>query len=143
MLVGARPRSACFSLDGKIAYATSEISGEVKKIDVATGNILGKNALMDNSAKPKDILLSRDGKQLFVAGGRANKVFFLDSDSLELQKAIPVGKRVWGLALSADGKTLYSTDGVDNQVSVINTISQERISTIPVGKFPWGIAIDD
>ena len=77
ILVGARPRSACFSLDGTIAYATSEISGEVKKIDVASGNILGKNALMDSSAKPKDILLSRDGSQLYVAGGRANKVFFL------------------------------------------------------------------
>jgi len=60
-----------------------------------------------------------------------------------LQKSIPVGKRVWGLALSADGKTLYSTDGVDNQISVIDTVKQTRTLTIPVDKFPWGIVIDD
>ena len=130
-------------MDGTVAYATSEISGEVKKIDVGSGNILGKNALMDSSAKPKDILLSREGTQLYVAGGRANKVFFLDANTLDLQKSIPVGKRVWGLALSADGRTLYSTDGVDNQISVIDTVSQTRTLTIPVGKFPWGIVIDD
>ncbi|MEC9248177.1 MAG: PQQ-dependent catabolism-associated beta-propeller protein [Pseudomonadota bacterium] len=143
ILVGARPRSACFSPNGKLAYATSEISGEVKKIEVSSGKILNKNSLTNNSAKPKDVLTSLDGSLLYIAGGRANKVFVLNAESLETIKVIPVGKRVWGLALSRDGKTLYSTDGVDNQVSVIDTVSNSRITTIEVGKFPWGIVIDD
>ncbi|MCZ6895715.1 MAG: PQQ-dependent catabolism-associated beta-propeller protein, partial [Gammaproteobacteria bacterium] len=103
ILVGARPRAATFSADSKTAYATSEISGEVKKIDVASGTIIGKVALSDDKAKPKDVLISRDGNRLFVAGGRANRVFVLDAQSLEIIKAIAVGKRVWGLALSRDG----------------------------------------
>ena len=123
--------------------ATSEISGEVKKIDVASGTIIGKVVLSDDKAKPKDILVSRDGNRLFVAGGRANRVFVLEAQSLEIIKAIAVGKRVWSLALSRDGKRLYSTDGVDHQVSVIDTDSNSVVTTIPVGKFPWGIAIDD
>ncbi|MEE2982893.1 MAG: PQQ-dependent catabolism-associated beta-propeller protein [Pseudomonadota bacterium] len=143
ILVGARPRAATFSADSKTAYATSEISGEVKKIDVASGTIIGKVVLSDDKAKPKDILLSRDGNRLFVAGGRANRVFVLEAQSLEIIKAIAVGKRVWSLALSRDGKRLYSTDGVDHQVSVIDTDSNSVATTIPVGKFPWGIAIDD
>ncbi len=143
ILVGARPRAATFSTDSKTAYATSEISGEVKKIDIASGTIIGKVPLGDDKAKPKDVLVSRDGKRLFVAGGRANRVFVLDANSLEILKAIPVGKRVWGLALSRDGKRLYSTDGVDHQVSVIDTESNTVVTTVPVGKFPWGIAIDD
>ena len=88
-------------------------------------------------------MLSRDGTRLFVAGGRANRVFVLEAQSLEIIKAIAVGKRVWSLALSRDGKRLYSTDGVDHQVSVIDTDSNSVATTIPVGKFPWGIAIDD
>lgn len=143
ILVGARPRAATFSHDSKTAYATSEISGEVKKIDVATGTILGKMPLSNDQAKPKDVVLSRDGSRLYVAGGRANRVFVLDADTLEIVKAIPVGKRVWGLAMNRDGSRVYSTDGVDHQVSVIDTESNSVVATIPVGKFPWGIAIDD
>jgi PQQ-dependent catabolism-associated beta-propeller protein len=143
ILVGARPRAATFSADSKLAYATSEISGEVKKVDVATGEILGRVPLGDDQAKPKDVLLSRDGERLFVAGGRANRVFILDARSLGIIKAIPVGKRVWGLALSRDGTRLYSTDGADHQVSVIDTVKNEVVDTIEVGQFPWGIVIDD
>ncbi|MCZ6895511.1 MAG: PQQ-dependent catabolism-associated beta-propeller protein, partial [Gammaproteobacteria bacterium] len=79
----------------------------------------------------------------FVAGGRANRIFVLDAQSLEIIKAIAVGKRVWSLALSRDGKRLYSTDGVDDRDLVIDTDSNSVLTTIPVGKFPWGIAIDD
>ena len=143
ILVGARPRSAAFSRDSKVIFSTSEISGEVKKYDVASGEQLGTVALGNAKAKPKDIVISLDGERLFVAGGRANRVYVLDAQTLKILKAIRVGKRVWGLALSANGERLYSTDGVDHQVSVIDTLSDAVIQTIPVGKFPWGIVIDD
>ena len=143
ILVGARPRAAAFSADGKTAYATSEISGEVKKVDVASGKIIGKMPLADDKAKPKDILPSRDGARLFVAGGRANRVFVLDEKTLEILHEIPVGNRVWGLALSADGTRLYSSDGASNQVSVIDTAAHKVVATVPVGEMPWGIALHE
>lgn len=141
ILVGARPRAATFNRAGTIAYATSEISGEVKKVDVASGKIIGRMPLADDKAKPKDVLLNNDETKLFVAGGRANAIFVLDPNSLEIQTSIPVGKRVWGLALSTDSSRLYTTDGVSNQVSVIDTASDKVIATVPVGKFPWGVAV--
>ena len=67
----------------------------------------------------------------------------LDSNTLEIHKAIAVGKRTWGLAKTRDGSRIYTTDGVSNQVSVIDTAKNEVIATVPVGKFPWGVAIDD
>ena len=143
ILVGARPRAATFNKAGTIAYATSEISGEVKKVDILGGKIIGKQPLGDDKAKPKDVLLSLDEQRLFVAGGRANSIFVLDAESLEILASIPVGKRTWGLALSKDGKRLYTTDGVSNQVSVIDTDKNKVIKTIAVGKFPWGVVIDD
>ena len=143
ILVGARPRAVSFSADSKIAYATSEISGEVKKVDVASGKIIGRAPLADDKAKPKDILPSRDGKRLFVAGGRANRVFVLDERTLDILNQIPVGKRVWGLALTRDGKRLYTTDGASNQVSVIDTDANKVVATIPVGEMPWGVVISE
>ncbi len=141
ILVGARPRAASFSADGSLVYATSEISGEVKKVDVGSGEIVGRMPLADDKAKPKDILPSRDGKQLYVAGGRADRVFVLDEQTLEILHEIPVGKRVWGLALNKGGSRLYSTDGASNQVSVVDTETYKVVATVPVGKMPWGLVV--
>lgn len=143
ILVGARPRAATFTPDGKFAYATAEIGGEVIKVNMETGKIVQRISLGDDKAKPKDILISKDGKNLYVAGGRLNQVMVLNANTLDFVKGIPVGKRVWGLAMSKDGKRLYSSNGVSSDVSVINTIKNEVITTVKVGEFPWGIVIDD
>jgi YVTN family beta-propeller protein len=78
-----------------------------------------------------------------VAGGRADKVFVMDANTLEVLKAIPVGKRVWGLAMSRDGMRIYTTDGTSSTVSVIDTGDNSVVATIPVGEMPWGVVIDD
>lgn len=143
ILVDARPRAATFNHDGSLAYATAEIGGDVIKVDVKNGKVLKDNPIGGDKAKPKDVLLSKDEKTLYVAGGRANKVFVLNADTLDVITSIPVGKRVWGLAMTKDGKRIYTTDGVSGTVSVIDTGKNEKIATIKVGAFPWGVAIDD
>ncbi|MBL1142389.1 MAG: PQQ-dependent catabolism-associated beta-propeller protein [Proteobacteria bacterium] len=143
ILVGSRPRAATFTQSGDIAYATAEISGEVVKVDMVNAKILKIGNTGDSKSKPKDVLLSKDEKVVYVAGGRANKVLVMDADTLEIIKGIPVGKRVWGLAMTRDGKRVFSTDGVSSTVSVIDTDKNEVIKTIKVGKFPWGVVIND
>ncbi len=143
VLVGARPRSAVFIKQGNLAFATAEISGEVKKVDMESYKILSKVRIADEKAKPKDILLSKDERTVYVAGGRANQVMVMDAENMELIKGIPVGKRVWGLAMSGDGKRIFTTDGVSGTVSVIDTDLNKRIKTIEVGSFPWGVVVDD
>ena len=143
VLVGARPRSLTFSHDGSSAYVTSEINGEITRIDTSSFVVTGKGRLGEASAKPKDILFNADGSKLYVAGGRADKVFVLDPETLMVENTIGVGKRVWGLAMTRDGKRLYTSNGVSGTVSVIDTDTDRVITTISVGKFPWGLAIDD
>ena len=123
VLVGARPRAATFTQDSAIAFATAEISGEVKKVDVKAGKILIQASTGDSKSKPKDILLNMDESLVYVAGGRANAVIVMDAETLEIKKKIPVGKRVWGLAMTKDKKRLFTTDGVSGTVSVIDTDS--------------------
>lgn len=143
ILVGSRPRAATFSRDGKWAYASAEIGGEVKRVNMTTYEVDKVTSIGEDEAKPKDVLLSNDEKTLYVAGGRANKIFLFDAESMELKSSIPVGNRVWGLALSKDGSRLYTTDGGSDQVSVIDTAKNEVVATIAVGKAPWGVVVDD
>ncbi|MCG3146315.1 MAG: hypothetical protein HONDAALG_04244 [Gammaproteobacteria bacterium] len=143
ILVGSRPRAATFSSDGKWAYASAEIGGEVKRVDMTTYKVDKVTSIGEADAKPKDVLLSKDEKTLYVAGGRANKIFLFDAQSMEPKGNIPVGNRVWGLALSKDGSRLYTTDGGSDQVSVIDTAKNEVVATIAVGKAPWGVVVDD
>ena len=143
ILVGARPRAATFTSDGNIAYATAEVSGEVVKVDMKTGEVLKTSTLKDENAKPKDVLLSHDEKTLYVAGGRSNVIKVMNANTLELVRKIPVGKRVWGLAMSKDKKRLYTTDGISGTVSVIDTDKNEKIEVVQVGNFPWGIVVND
>lgn len=143
ILVGSRPRSATFTKDGKYAYASTEIGGEIVRVDMDTHKVDKKVATSEKEAKPKDVLLSRDEKTLYVAGGRANKVFVLDAQTMEVKGDIPVGPRVWGLALNRDGSRLYTTNGGNDTVSVIDTAENKVVATIEVGKAPWGVIIDD
>lgn len=143
ILIGARPRAATFTQSGDIAYATAEISGEVSKVDMNTGAILKTASTGDSKSKPKDVLLSKDEKVIYVAGGRANKIIVMDADTLEIIKGIPVGKRTWGLAMTKNGKRLFTTDGVSSTVSVIDTTKNSVIKTIEVGEFPWGVIVND
>ena len=143
ILIGSRPRAAVFTKSGDIAYATAEISGEVVKVDMNKAKILKTASLGDAKAKPKDVILAKDEKTIYVAGGRANKIIVMDADTLEIIKGIPVGKRVWGLAMSGDGQRVFTTNGVSGTVSVIDTRKNEVIKTIEVGKFPWGVVVKD
>ena len=143
ILIGSRPRAAVFTKSGDIAYATGEISGEVVKVDINKAKILKTASLGDAKAKPKDVILAKDEKTIYVAGGRANKIIVMDADTLEIIKGIPVGKRVWGLAMSGDGQRVFTTNGVSGTVSVIDTGKNEVIKTIEVGKFPWGVVVKD
>jgi len=143
ILIGSRPRAAVFTKSGDIAYATAEISGEVVKVDIINAKILLTASTGDAKSKPKDVILSKDEKTIYVAGGRANKIIVMDAESLKILKGIPVGKRVWGLAMTGNGERVFTTDGVSGTVSVIDTKRNEVIKTIEVGKFPWGVVVKD
>lgn len=143
VLVGARPRSAVYSADGRFLYASAEIAGEVDKISTESYELVARVRLDDDKAKPMEVMLTPDQKTLYVAGGRANEVLVVDAESMTITKKIPVGKRVWGLAMTRDGSRVFSTDGASDAISVIDTAKQEVIRQIPVGKLPWGVVVDD
>jgi len=91
--------------------------------------------------KPKGVVVSADGKHVYVATGRGNSVAVIDGEQLTLITLIPVGQRPWGLALTPDGRKLYTANGLSNDVSVVDTTANKVIATVKAGDGPWGIAL--
>ena len=144
ILVGARPREVAFSEDGRYGYVTCEVGGEVVKFDVETNKIVQRKKLRREIrlVKPKGIRRGPDGR-FWVATGRGDSVAVLNADTLALEKQIPVGRRVWGMAFSGDGKQLYVTNSLDGTLSLIDVAKAEEVKKIETGGMPWGVVLDD
>jgi YVTN family beta-propeller protein len=114
-------------------------------VDVSNHKVIGTIALPRDAEglllKPKGIVLSADGKRIYVATGRGNNVAVLDAENQKVLQLIKVGQRPWGIALSPDGKRLYTANGLSNDVSVIDIDANKVVATIKAGDGPWGIVI--
>src|SRR5260370_356876 len=89
--VGARPRGMALSPDGATLYVkggrelwgSSEVRGLISIFDPATRKIIGEVDLVKllpaiDPVQAVELVVSRDGKRLFVALGRGNHVAEID-----------------------------------------------------------------
>ena len=134
--------------DEKELWVSAELAGQVDIIDTRTNRTTGDIVFLPtgfrrNEVTPVDILMTRDGKTVFVALGRANHVAVVDVASRKILDYILVGKRPWGLALSRDEKILYVANGLSDDLSIIDTKDRKVIKSVAVGMVPYGILIDD
>ena len=145
-LVGARPRSAKFTDDGKFLWVSSEIGGAVVVLDVNTQEIVKEftfaiRGIHRDRVQPVGVELSSDGRFAFVALGPANHVAVIDRKTMEVDKYLLVGRRVWQLAFNDDQSQLLTTNGISGDVSVIDVKAMKVTKSIKVGRYPWGVVI--
>jgi YVTN family beta-propeller protein len=146
--VKGRPRNVAFLPDGSRAFIPSETTGKIHVVE--TGNYetvdvielpAGSRLELPAGSRPMDVVVSSDGKKLFVSNGRGGTISMIDAQKYELLNSIKVGVRPWGIALTPDDKFLYVANGPSNDVSVIDTKTGKEIARIKVGENPWGVAI--
>jgi len=65
----------------------------------------------------------------------------VNAETLEVEKFLLVGQRVWNLAFSPDQQRLYTTNGVSNDLSIIDLPSLTVTKSVGVGTYPWGVAV--
>ncbi len=122
-------------MGGRVAVIDAKTHQIIKKIGFAIPSINGE------AIQPLGIRRTPDGKRGFVALGPANHVVVINAQTLEVEKYLLVGQRVWQMAFTPDMKYLLTTNGVSNDVSVIDVASLKVTRSIPVGAYPWGVAI--
>jgi PQQ-dependent catabolism-associated beta-propeller protein len=145
-LVDPRPRALSFTADSQQLWVTSEMAGTVTVIDVATRKIIKQikfavTGVTDDKIQPVGVVIDGKRQWAYVALGPANRVAVINAQTLEAEKYLLVGQRVWNLAFSPDQKRLYTTNGISNDMSIIDLEAHKVTKSVGVGLYPWGVAV--
>jgi len=91
---------------------------------------------------PREMVLSPDGRWLYVMCEASDEVRVVDTKSGNVTKTVAVGHVPRGIAMSTDGKTLFVANSWDDTVSEIDTDSFKTVRTLSTGFEPNGVAVD-
>ncbi|UJS25480.1 beta-propeller fold lactonase family protein [Thiothrix winogradskyi] len=80
--------------------------------------------------EPEGILLSPDGKTVYVTSEVANTVHVVDTASGEMQANIVVGNRPRRFAMTPDQKELWVTNEISGEVTIIDPATNKVTKTI-------------
>lgn len=100
---------ADWSTDLTWFLATCEFSGDILKVDSASGTIMSSFALPDG-AMPQDLRLAPDGSKFYVADMATDGVWVLAGDGSGVVGRIDTGVGTHGIYPSRDAKLLYVTN---------------------------------
>ncbi len=132
-------------------YVTCWGRGHIAVIDTATFTLVTR---WPTDAHPNELLLSKDGRRLFVATANTNTVALLDTDTglpaetllAELTPDAPPGNTPNALALSPDGARLFVACANINAVAVFDIATPgaaRSLGFIPVGWYPTSVRVID
>jgi YVTN family beta-propeller protein len=144
---GMRPRRFAISPDAGELWVSNELGASVSIIDTTAMKVKQTLAFKVAGMRTADItpvgmLMSADGKTVWVALGRANHVAEVDVATRTVRGLALVGKRAWGLALNPDGTRLYVANGLSDDMTIIETSTRRALKTVPVGREPHSILVN-
>jgi YVTN family beta-propeller protein len=131
--------------DDNAVWVVSPSSKSLTKISVIN-DVNQKVSDTPVGLQPSNIVVSSDGKQVFVANNGDDTVSVVDATKSPpvVIKTIAVGTEPWGMAITPNGKKLYVANARSNNVSVIDLASLTVIKTVDgVGLEPRGVTITD
>jgi YVTN family beta-propeller protein len=139
---------ACLlSPDGRELYISLWGGKKVLVFSPNDGGIVGE---IETDDHPNDLVLTRDGRTLFVANANENSVSFIDVAARRVLETVqtalypnaPAGSTPNGLALSPDEKTLYVANADNNCLAVFDVGQPGRsrsLGFIPTGWYPTSV----
>jgi YVTN family beta-propeller protein len=141
---GMRPRRFAITPDAAELWVTNELGSSVTIIDTASMKVkqtvpFEVTGMRASDITPVGMLISADGKTVWVALGRANHVAEVDVATRAVRGLALVGKRAWGLALNKEGSRLYVANGQSDDMTIIDTGNRKALKTVPVGREPHSI----
>jgi YVTN family beta-propeller protein len=122
------------SPDGSHAYTTDYFGGAVSVIDTATNSVTSTVPV----GGVRELVISRDGKRLYVANGSA--VTIIDTLSNAVQTRIPLAGGSLGIAAAIDGTAVYVAVETPPRIVVIDTFTNTIAQTIATSA-PWAFAV--
>jgi YVTN family beta-propeller protein len=101
-------------------------------------------AVIQTNSRNKELALSLDGSQLWVAGNSVNQIHVIDTESNTLTTSIPVGNKPERITFAPNGATAWITNigatAKTPNISIINTTTLTVTKTINGGPLPFDVA---
>ena len=120
-------------------YIAEYTARQIAVFDTATETIVQEISLPD---KPGGLVLSADGKQLYVTTAISKgQLHIVNLETGKIKQSISVGHSPVAVVLSPDNKLLYICNQFENCVSVINLESRQQVAKISVLREPIAATI--
>jgi DNA-binding beta-propeller fold protein YncE len=119
-----------------IAFVVNSNGASISVIDMATRKEVRR---IPSLREPHHLVLSPDGKSLLVGDTAGNQIMFIDPNTGEVQKRLPVADP-YQLQFSPDAKFLVVNGLARNQVDVYDGASMKLLKRFPVVATPSHLA---
>jgi YVTN family beta-propeller protein len=119
------------------AYVGNFKDNTVSVVDTTRAAVVATIAVADG---PHGMLLSPDGKTLYVSGDGSSQLSVVDTASDRVMRTLTVGRTPHGLAQTPDGRRLLVAVYGEDRVAVIDTGDGREVASVPVAK-PHTIAM--
>ena len=130
------PLAAVALADPK-AYVGNFKDNTVSVIDTARAAVVGTIPVADG---PHGMLLSPDGKTLYVSGDGSSQVSVIDTATDRVVRSLAVGRAPHGLAQTPEGRRLLVGVYGEDRIAVFDTASASEVGSVSVAK-PHTIAM--
>jgi len=110
-------------------------------VTVVDGDTLEVVKTIPTARRPRGIITSPDGKEVFVACGDGDIIDVIDVAKLEVVRQLESGPDPELMAVDPKGDTLYVANEDDSMATVMNTKTGEVLAEVPVGVEPEGVGI--
>jgi YVTN family beta-propeller protein len=132
---GRRPRGITALPDGSGYVVTMETSSTLVQLD----NDLNVVRSIETKTGPNGVTFSPDGTHMLVSAARDGVLQVFDTETFELLKEAPIGRRCWHFTYTPDESKILVTCGRSHDVHVLDGQDYTPISTITGFSLPWGI----
>ena len=122
---------------GKWAYVSNSSSGNVAAVELSTGEV----KLIPTGARPEGSVLSRDGREVYVANREAAMISVIDTMKNEVTGKIQTGKGPVRIAITPDGKMLVYAAMHDKRIEFANPATRKVLGHVAVGGTPVSLTL--
>lgn len=153
--LGRRARGLALSPDGRQLYValsgapvggqeavhvnTAVLSRQTDGIGVIDAVQLRLVRTLAGVSTPEQLVVSRDGRKLYVASEDTGTAVVLDAATGRTLAVFTVGREPAGVGISHDGRWVYVSSEVDDEVTVIDTQVDVVVATVPTCARPRAI----
>jgi YVTN family beta-propeller protein len=132
-------QSMAWHPNGYLLYVSTFTGGTAVEVDIRTMTL---NRTFVTGSKAQAVVVTRDGRELWVADEDLGKVDVFSIATGALLMSIPVGGNPWGMAITPDQQQLYVGLVFQGEVVVIDRESRTIVRRIATGGAPRRIVFN-